>query len=94
MKQALLDKKREKASDLAARQKIKAQIEQDKVDRARRAQEEKDARKGIEKAPVAPVAVASANFSSKGYTEARLQFRLADSAPVTATFPADATLSA
>lgn len=96
MAKALEAKKREKEEEKAARAKIKAQIEVDKLDRQRKFDAEKALRSGVPTAasatnalPVAPLAA----VSTVGYSESRLQIRLPDGQPLTRNFPAEAQLS-
>ncbi|KAJ1554364.1 hypothetical protein HK405_005283, partial [Cladochytrium tenue] len=83
MKKQLEEKRREKEAERVAREKIKAQIEQDKKDRAARIEKERLERLGIALAPPAggssppaPAPAAAAAAGPKTYTEARIQSRL------------------
>ncbi|KAJ3106403.1 hypothetical protein HDU97_006388 [Phlyctochytrium planicorne] len=99
MKKALDAKMREKEDEKNARAKIRAQIEQDKKDRAARLEKEKLARQGssgdVAASPAALITTqASGSVSTKDYTEARIQFRLPTGGTVTHTFQSTDTLSA
>lgn len=95
------EKRLEKVADAKARAAVKAQIEQDKRERARRAAEEKARREGraVDAAP-APAPAASASASTAGssvagrdFKDTRLQIRMASGGtPYTTTLPSDATL--
>ncbi|KAI8820839.1 ubiquitin-related domain-containing protein [Fimicolochytrium jonesii] len=95
MQKALEAKKKEKEDDLRAKARIRAKIEEDKKERARQAEERKLAAQGIAPAPLAPAKPAAiVQTASASHTEARLQIRLPEGAPLTKTFSADDTLSA
>lgn len=100
MQKALELKKREKEEERLAKERIRKQIEMDKLERQRKLQESKQGSSGNLSAttptsatPAATTATATA--SSASYTEARLQIRFQNgSAPLTNTFPADSKLEA
>ncbi|CAO3657538.1 unnamed protein product [Mucor hiemalis] len=83
-------KRREKEEEKIAKAKIKAQIEQDRKERAAK----KEANKQVHQANVAAASAAAAQPAvKKEYTEARLQIRAPGSGPITHTFEANATLT-
>lgn len=86
MAKALKDKKQEKIDDLKAHNKIKAQIEQDKLDRQRKREELKSGAPPpvIQKAPVSVV------VGAEGYKTCRIQLRIADQPNVLLNLNADA----
>ncbi|KAK4687826.1 UBX domain-containing protein 1/4, partial [Tremellales sp. Uapishka_1] len=89
-------KKREKIEDAKAKAAIKAQIEQDKRERAEKSARDKAIRDGQAPAPTAasaPLAKPSAAVKSSENPETRLQVRLSTGgAPLTKTFPSESTL--
>ncbi|KAF9158901.1 hypothetical protein DFQ26_007115 [Actinomortierella ambigua] len=87
MKKLADARKREKEDDRKAKAAIKAQIEADKAERARKKQE---ALHGIQQAKAAEVAAAATAAAAppKVYTETRLQLRLPDGMAVVRTFEA------
>ncbi|KAG2226404.1 hypothetical protein INT45_000572 [Circinella minor] len=95
IKKAFEQKKREKEQERIAKAKVKAQIEADKKERAakreaaKRVQQETQAAAAVASAQSAPAASAGVK---REYTDARLQFRVPGTAPLTNTFPADTTL--
>ncbi|KAJ3195110.1 hypothetical protein HK101_001087 [Irineochytrium annulatum] len=107
MKKAMDEKLREKEEDRIAKAKIKAQIEQDKRDRAAKVgarqpfcltaqqiEREKQLRQGLptdEASGSAKPAVAVPATISKDYAEARIHFRLPDRV-ITQSFKSDDTL--
>ncbi|KAF9927885.1 hypothetical protein FBU30_002807 [Linnemannia zychae] len=97
MKKQVEAKKREKEQDRLAKLAIKAKIEADKAERARKKQE---AALGIQQAAAAATAAAAAEAAAKAgpakvYTEARLQIRQPEGqAPLVHTFQATDKLSA
>ncbi|KAI8853187.1 ubiquitin-related domain-containing protein [Chytridium lagenaria] len=99
MKKALDAKLREKDEEKAARAKIKAQIEQDKRDRAAKLEKDKLIRQGLSTEslydtpkPSTPSS-AGGGVATKDYQEARIQFRLPAGGTVIHTFQATDTLS-
>ncbi|KAI7905533.1 ubiquitin-related domain-containing protein [Cokeromyces recurvatus] len=92
MQRALEKKKREKEEERLARAKIKAQIEQDKKERAAKREAAKRAQQAQAEEDAAADAAARASVK-KEYTEARLQVRVPGSGPITHTFNVNATLS-
>ncbi|CAO3624862.1 unnamed protein product [Mucor fragilis] len=91
MKKALDMKKREKEQEKIAKAKIKAQIEQDKKERAAK----REAAKQVHQAQAQAEATAAAQQPTvkKEYNEARIQVRAPGSGPITHTFDANATLN-
>lgn len=93
-------KKKEKLEDLKARQKIKAQIEADKKERAEKAALEKALRDGTAlpasaskpTGPPPPSMTSTAGNSSVNRKETRLQIRLPVGNPLTTTKPSEDTL--
>ncbi|KAI9256459.1 ubiquitin-related domain-containing protein [Phascolomyces articulosus] len=94
IKKAFEQKKREKEQDKIAKAKVKAQIEADKKERAAKREAAKRAAQEAQvlTTPAPPSAAAASSGVKKEYNEARLQFRVPGVAPLTHTFPADATL--
>ncbi|ORY93387.1 ubiquitin-related domain-containing protein [Syncephalastrum racemosum] len=95
IKKAFEAKRREKEQDRLAKAKIKAQIEADKRERAakrEKAKQQQQEQQEQAQASAAAAAAASAPGVKKEYNEARLQFRVPGSGPLTQTFAADATL--
>ena len=85
-------KRQEKLDDLEAKKRVKAQIEADKAERRRRAEEAKALREG--KTPVAaaePAAVAAAPKPKADHSEARLRLQT-DGGNIMKTLPAETTL--
>ncbi|GJJ75313.1 UBX domain-containing protein 1/4 [Entomortierella parvispora] len=96
MKKLVEAKKREKEQDRLAKLAIKARIEADKAERARKKQE---ATLGFQQAAEAATAQAAAEAAAKAgppkvYTETRLQIRTTGGQPVVHTFQATDKLSA
>ncbi|KAL3269937.1 hypothetical protein HHI36_008994 [Cryptolaemus montrouzieri] len=90
MKKILDQRKREKEEERLARQRVKDQIEQDKL--ARRA---KFSGKPEETQSIKPVSVPASNpRPASNYSEVRLQIRLTDGSSLTQTFQAKEPLSA
>ncbi|KAJ3008708.1 hypothetical protein HKX48_008383 [Thoreauomyces humboldtii] len=97
MQKAFLEKKREKEDDKRAKDKIRAQIEADKKDRARQAEERKLISKGLSTTQAggpsaSEPAAAQPAAPARSYNETRLQIRLPDGTAVTETFQADDSL--
>lgn len=92
MKKLLELRKREKEEERIARQRVRDQIEQDKLARKARAQAD------AAKVPVAtipsPQTTVTTTTGPKNYTEARLQIRLTNGSALTFTFGAKEPLSA
>lgn len=88
MKKILDQRKREKEEEKFARQRVKEQIEQDKL--ARKA---KYSNQPIEVVPPKPVAVVSSK-PAINYSEVKLQIRLTNGSALTQTFKAKEPLSA
>ncbi|KAI8365145.1 ubiquitin-related domain-containing protein [Blakeslea trispora] len=90
IQKALEKKKREKEEEKLAKARVKAQIEQDKKDRAAK----KEAAKNNQQQQVVaePVNTTAQPSVKKEYTETRLQIRAPGSAPITHTFDVSATL--
>ena len=86
-------KRQEKQDDIDAKKRVKAQIEADKAERRRKAEEAKAAREGRETAVVAEPAAAapSAPKPKANHNEARLRLQT-DSGNITKTLPAGTTL--
>lgn len=92
----------EKEDDLAARKRIKEQIEADKRERAAKAAREKALREGrnpdlpepgsAPAAAAAPPSAAAASGEKKTHDSARLQIRVPSGPPLVHTLPATATL--
>lgn len=83
MAKQVADRKREKDEDLVARQRVRAQLEQDKADRQLLADERKRLAAGT---PLAAAPIKSVPKTIDGnYTEARIQIRL-PSGPITHVF--------
>ena len=82
-------KKKEKEDDLKAKQRVRAQLEQDKKDRAERAAREKAAREGLPppSSLQAPVAAPAAIRKVVDRSTARLQIRHANGKPIVQTWP-------
>ncbi|KAF9579122.1 UBX domain-containing protein 1 [Lunasporangiospora selenospora] len=93
MKKILEAKKKEKEDERLAKAAIKAQIEADKAERARKKQEALHGRQQAAAAE-AEAAAAAASAPAKVYTETRLQIRLLEGQPVVQTFQASDKLSA
>jgi len=93
-------KKKEKLEDMKAKQRIKAQIEADKKERAEKAALEKALRDGTAlpasaskpTGPPPPSMTSSSGNSSAHKKETRLQIRLPVGNPLTTTKPSDDTL--
>lgn len=103
--QQITDSRAEKEDDLAARKRIKEQIEADKRERAAKAAREKALREGrnpdLPESGAAPAAAAapsaagtgsSSSGEKKTYDSARLQIRVPSGPPLVHTLPASATL--
>lgn len=91
MKKIIEQRKREKEEEKLARQRVKEQIEQDKLARKAKAGE-------IPAVPTPTISVPKTNVQSnqgpKNYTEAKLQIRLTNGSALTYTFGAKEPLSA
>ncbi|GAA5990311.1 hypothetical protein JCM10908_007308 [Rhodotorula pacifica] len=89
-------RKKEKEDDLAARRRIKEQIEADKRERAAKTAREKALREGrnpdLPESGAAPPPAASSSGEKKTYDSARLQIRVPSGPPLVHTLPATATL--
>ncbi|CCG84723.1 protein of unknown function [Taphrina deformans PYCC 5710] len=86
-------KKKEKEEDQKAR--VKAQLEQDRKDRAERAAQEKAARTGVPlqaETPSVSTAASSASKKTVDHSSGRLQIRHGTGKPITRTWPKDATV--
>ena len=93
MKKQAEAKKREKEEERVAKERIKALLEQDKLERARKAEEKKRGTdQPMSTVQSAPVSQPVPAVSSKDYSEARLQIRLPSGPPLTETFQAEETL--
>ncbi|CAG5133022.1 unnamed protein product, partial [Candidula unifasciata] len=86
------ERKREKAEEKLARQRVKDQIEKDKKDRAAKLIKEKEEELQKSASPASPSA--SEAPSKKEYTECRLQIRLTNGQTLTQTFGCKEPLSA
>ncbi|KAI8979783.1 ubiquitin-related domain-containing protein [Mycotypha africana] len=96
MKKMMDQKKREREEEKLAKARIKAQIEQDKKERAakREAAKQQAQAHAVEAASGGGGAAAfSQATTKKEYTESRIQIRLPGAGPVTNTFDANSTLS-
>merc|ERR1719479_444298 len=92
MKKIAEERRRDKLEAQKAKEKIRAQIEQDRKDR-----KEREAREG-QPASSAPIHLANSSIpvvvSSKEYNETRLQIRQLDGKPIIHTFSVKEPLSA
>lgn len=94
IKKLVEQRKREKQEEKQARQRVKDQIEQDRL--ARKAKFGPQEAVSPPEKPVAPTSTSSTSASSaaKNYTEAKLQIRLTNGSALTQTFGAKEPLSA
>jgi hypothetical protein len=93
---ALEQKKREKEEERLAKERIRQQIEQDKLERKRRAEAAKVGSNpdlAANNNKVQAPAAAAPKVSTAGYDEARIQIRPPSGGPVTLSLPATATLA-
>ncbi|CAO3612887.1 unnamed protein product [Cunninghamella blakesleeana] len=97
IKKAFDQKKKEKELDRIAKAKVKAQIEQDKLERQAKREANKKQATGQPQTsnitPTTPAAITNKPIKTSDYTDARLQIRIPNQAPVTHTFSADASLA-
>ncbi|CAH0555668.1 unnamed protein product [Brassicogethes aeneus] len=92
MKKILELRKREKEEERAARQRVKEQIEQDKL--ARKAKFAGGSADSVAEAPVAHAPVAAKTAAPVNYEQCKIQIRLIDGSTLTQTFGAKEPLSA
>ncbi|ORX52309.1 hypothetical protein DM01DRAFT_1336692 [Hesseltinella vesiculosa] len=92
MKKMLAAKKQEKEDDRARRAKIKAQIEQDKLERKAKREAAKREQTGAAVPAPTPVSNLPPAAPKGNYTDARLQIRIPNANPLTQTFSADSKL--
>jgi len=93
IKQIAEDRVREKKETQLAKERVKAQIEQDKIDRKER---EAKSRGEPSASPVKPTPAAPipSNTPAKDYSETKIQIRQLDGKPIVQTFKAKESLSA
>ncbi|KAG1382856.1 hypothetical protein G6F61_001888 [Rhizopus arrhizus] len=93
IKKAFELKKRERELDRIAKAKVKAQIEQDRKERAAKKEAAKQAHVKDAADAAAAAAAASQSTVKKEYSDARLQIRVPGINPIVNTFQATSTLS-
>ena len=96
LKDAAAQRRKDKEEEKLARERVKAQLEQDKLDKRMKFQAEKAAeeeeRKEREKVALAAQAEQAEKLAAERATTARLQFRLPDGSSQTQHFPAETPL--
>merc|ERR1719328_1041137 len=97
LKEAAAQRRKDKEEEKLARERVKAQLEQDKLDKKMKFQAEKqvadEQRKEKEKQALAAAAEQAEKLAADRATTARIQFRLPDGSSQTQHFPADSPLS-
>ncbi|CAD7002985.1 UBX domain-containing protein 1 [Ceratitis capitata] len=95
MKKIVDQRKREKAEEKAARERVRAQIEADKAARKAREQKQTDQVSPVT-SPTLPTAASTSSVKTppKDYTQTRIQVRLRDGSTLTETFNVKEQLSA
>lgn len=94
IKQIAEDRVREKKATQLAKERVKAQIEQDKKDRQERAARDRGEISSSSSNVVNPTPSTTTNAPVKDYSEAKIQIRQLDGKPIVQTFKAKETLSA
>merc|ERR1719188_1475079 len=98
LKEAAAQRRKDKEEERLARERVKAQLEQDKLDKRVKFQAEKvaaeESRREKEKEALAAQAEQAEIRAAERATTARIQFRLPDGSSQTQHFPADSALSA